>query len=220
MGKRDEPAKLVHTQTQAPPAIVDPVVRPAPAADARETVSIFDNRASLDDDGMRDRQPLQTAGRHTATASADVPADRDEGVVAVEQVCEPEFPPDLAEPGIDVEEDAPPRRGEQLGVADEPHDVEEEARAFRPRKSFLSRETVERSAVSAENAVGDSLLFEQSAQVGQRRLLAHIAQHLRLEAIDEGHVKTHLTEAEDVLEQRPSVSSVADAVRERRTDHD
>ena len=104
-------------------------------------VAAVDNGTAVEHDRMRDRQPAQAAGRDSAAVPADVPADRDEVVVAGEDVGEAELPPDLPEARIDVEEDAPPRGREQLRVADEAHDVEEEARLGSSVASASSRES-------------------------------------------------------------------------------
>ena len=53
------------------------------------------------------------------------------GVVALEGVMEPEIVPHLPETGVDVQEDAPGDATEDLLVAKEAHEVEEEGRAPR-----------------------------------------------------------------------------------------
>jgi hypothetical protein len=98
--------------------VLDAVVRPAPPADAREAVAALDDRAAIEHDRVCGAiSQRRTAGRHSAAVAADVPADRDEGVVTLEDVREAELAPDLPEAGVDIEKDAPPGGCEQLGRA-------------------------------------------------------------------------------------------------------
>ena len=151
---------------------------------------------------------------------ADVPPDRDEVVVTREHVREAELPPHLAEPRVDVEEDAPPGGGEQLGVAHEAHHVEQEARARGAFERLLPREPAERLPSVAEDAVGDARP-PRAARAGSGARPPRCATGMpRLEPVDDGHVEAELAEAEHVLEQRPGVSAVPGALRERRADDD
>src|SRR5205085_11571590 len=105
-------------------------------------------------------QPANAAGGDVAVRRADVQPDGDEGVVACEHVGEPELAPDLREAGVDVEEDARARGREELWVADEAHDVQEEPRLRRPREQLPARETRQGNSLRPEDGVRDSVRRE------------------------------------------------------------
>ena len=200
------------------PVVLDPVVRAAPAADGREVVATWRNGAAVEQDGVRDRQPAKPAGGHAAAIAPHVPPDRDEVVVTREHVREAELLPNLTEPRIDVEKDAPPGGGQHLGIAHEAHDVEQEARAGGAGERLLPAQPAEGLSVRAEDAVGNAVAAEQTLQLAERRVFVH--RHARLEPVDDRHLEAEIAEAEHVLEQRPGVAAVAGAVRERRADDD
>ena len=129
---RGRVANLRNSWTRSPyvsTAVFDRAVRAAPARRCRERCPAagFGRRPVLEHDRLGRGDPIETAGRYQAVGPADVLADRDEGVVAAEDVGEPELPPHLAEPGVDVEEHPPPRRREHVRVGQEPHDVKQES---------------------------------------------------------------------------------------------
>src|SRR5215211_2627170 len=217
-GQLEEAAELVDAQAVRPAFVLDRAERPAPAGDAREPPAAPRRRPPLRElDRGLDRDPVDSARGDRAVGLADAPADRYVAVVAVEEPGEPEVVPDLHQARVDVEEDPQLGRAEDLLVVEVPHHVEQQRGAAGELDELGARPAglLAPAVVEQRPAIAEPEPLHHLGEVAQvrrraegRGIAAGVDAHSRLQPIDEAHVPAKALEAEQVLEEDPSVSAV------------
>ena len=160
---------------------------------------------------------MEAAGWHVAAGQADIFADRHVVVVTGEDVGQPQGPPHLAETRVDVQEH-PSRRGRQDGwVGEVSHDVQQESRLAGAVEDFRTRHAdnplaavvAKRIRIAQPEPPHDlGEVTEVPTILETARATMHVDAHFRLDFIQEEHVPSQPAEAQQVLQEDPSMPAV------------
>ena len=228
-GQAREPAELVHPQAVGHAVADQGAERSPPAADAGQPAGVrpggrIAGRPGGEVDGRERRDPVDAAGGHGASGSAEVLADGHEGVVPGEGVVEAELPPQLREAGVDVDEDTPVGAGEQDVVVEVAHDVEQHGAVGPPLEvgaveAEAAAAAVEEEGVAAVHPRSGHHALEPAPLPRVLRRGVGVGQHGRFEPVDEEDVGAGGGEPGQPVAEHPGVTADAGALRQS-TGHD